>query len=107
MYRDHKHTVGAAALRCDRIGFWVASGDANLVSSAVWAWDNPRTYPQSPEVQVFRGRCIANRRNGTARKQEDRGRGCEKAANVKTKKCVMWDTGNAVGEMVGHQKTVL
>ena len=27
-------------------------------------------------------------------------------SNIKTK-CVMWDTGNAVGEMVGHQKTVL
>ena len=98
VYRGHKHTVGAAAFAPN--GFWVASGDANGFLR-VWAWDNPE-HILKVEVQVFAGAIKDVQWDGESKRIVVVGAG----SNIKTK-CVMWDTGNAVGEMVGHQKTVL
>ena len=98
VYRGHKHAVGAAAFAPN--GFWVASGDANGFLR-VWAWDNPE-HILKVEVQVFAGAIKDIQWDGESKRIVVVGAG----SNIKTK-CVMWDTGNAVGEMVGHQKTVL
>ena len=98
VYRGHKHAVGAAAFAPN--GFWVASGDA-AGFLRVWAWDNPE-HILKVEVQVFAGAIKDVQWDGESKRIVVVGAG----SNVKAK-CVMWDTGNAVGEMVGHQKTVL
>jgi WD40 repeat protein len=98
VYRGHKHVVGAAAFSPS--GYWVASGDA-AGFLRVWAWDNPE-HILKVEVQVFAGAIKDVQWDGESKRIVAVGAG----SNIKAK-CIMWDTGNGVGEMVGHQKTVL
>ena len=98
VYRGHKYDVGAAAFSPN--GYWVASGDAGGFLR-VWSWDNPE-HILKVEVQVFAGAIKDLQWDGESKKIVVVGDGKGVVA-----KCVMWDTGNAAGEMVGHSKKAI
>mmetsp|Transcript_28316 Transcript_28316/g.84777 ORF Transcript_28316/g.84777 Transcript_28316/m.84777 type:complete len:609 (+) Transcript_28316:152-1978(+) len=98
VYRGHKYPVGAAAFAPN--GYWVASGDeAGFLR--VWSWDHPE-HLLKVEVQVFAGAVKDVQWDGESKRIVVVGDG-----KGVLSKCVMWDTGNGVGEMVGHQKKVI
>ena len=92
------YDVGAAAFSPN--GYWVASGDAGGFLR-VWSWDNPE-HVLKVEVQVFAGAIKDLQWDGESKKIVVVGDGKGVVA-----KCVMWDTGNAAGEMVGHSKKAI
>ena len=98
VYRAHKYTVGAAQFSPS--GCWVASGDAGGFLR-VWAWDNPE-HPTKLENQALGGAIL----DVAWDPESKRICVCGDGKGV-VSKCVMWDTGNAVGEMVGHQKKAI
>mmetsp|Transcript_2155 Transcript_2155/g.6584 ORF Transcript_2155/g.6584 Transcript_2155/m.6584 type:complete len:636 (+) Transcript_2155:548-2455(+) len=98
VYRGHKYPVGACAFAPN--GYWVASGDS-AGFLRVWSWDNP-DHILKVEVQVFSGAIKDLQWDGESKRIAVVGDG----ATLRCK-CVMWDTGNGIGEMVGHQKKVI
>ncbi|KAH8074580.1 hypothetical protein JL721_2147 [Aureococcus anophagefferens] len=89
VYRGHKYDVGAAAFSPN--GYWVASGDAGGFLRLELG--QPGARPQV-EVQVFAGAIKDLQWDGESKKIVVVGDGKGVVA-----KCVMWDTGNAAGEM--------
>ncbi|KAJ8605356.1 hypothetical protein CTAYLR_002341 [Chrysophaeum taylorii] len=98
VYRGHRFAVGVA--RFSPNGFWVASGDAGGFLR-VWSWDNPE-HTLKLEVQALGGAIVDLEWDGESKRICVVGDGKGVVA-----KCVMWDTGNTVGEMVGHIKKAI
>ena len=98
VFRGHKYNVGAAQFSPN--GAWVASGDAGGFLR-VWAWDNPE-HRQKLENQAL-GAAILDLSWDSESKRICL---CGDGKGV-VAKCVMWDTGNTVGEMVGHNKKAI
>jgi len=98
VYRGHGHATTVAKFSPN--GFWVASADV-AGKVRVWAWDNPE-HPTKLETQVFAGPVLDLDWDVEAKKVCAVGEGSGMMV-----KCFMWDTGNSVGEMVGHNKRVL
>lgn len=95
VYRGHKYAVKCCAFSPN--GYWVASGDeAGFLR--VWSWDNPE-HVLKIEVQVFAGAIKDLCWDGESKKIALVGDGKGVVA-----KCVVWDTGNSCGAMVGHSK---
>jgi len=98
VYRGHKYAIGAAQFSPN--GNWIASVDAGGFLR-VWAWDNPE-HTTKLEVQVMGAAILDLCWDFESKRICVVGDGKGIVA-----KCITWDTGNAVGEMVGHNKKVL
>jgi WD repeat-containing protein 1 (actin-interacting protein 1) len=81
-------------------GFWVASADTSG-KVRVWAWDNP-AHLTKLETQVFAGSVLDLDWDMESKKIVAAGEGSGILV-----KAFLWDTGNSVGEMVGHTKRIL
>ena len=66
----------------------------------VWSWDNPE-HILKIEVPVFAGRIVDLDWDPESKRIVAVGEGKTFSA-----KCFMWDTGNGVGEMIGHSKRI-
>jgi WD repeat-containing protein 1 (actin-interacting protein 1) len=66
----------------------------------VWSWDNPE-HQLKVEVPVFSGKIIDLDWDPESKRIVAVGDGKTLSA-----KCFMWDTGNSVGEMIGHSKRI-
>lgn len=98
IYRGHSQLTTVAKFSPN--GYWIASADCSG-KVRVWSWDNPEHLTKL-ETQVFAGavndidwdmeskKIVAVGENG----------------NGLSIKCFTWDTGNSVGEMMGHSKRV-
>lgn len=98
VYRGHKHAVKVA--RFSPNGYWVASGDEGGFLR-VWSWDNPE-HVLKLECQVLAGAILDLDWDPESKRIVV----CGDGKGV-VSKCVMWDTGNTVGEMVGHTKKAI
>ena len=67
----------------------------------VWAWDNP-THLTKLETQIFAGSVLDLDWDAESKKIVAAGEG----SGIMVK-AFLWDTGNSVGEMVGHNKRIL
>uniref|UniRef100_A0A7S2S063 Anaphase-promoting complex subunit 4 WD40 domain-containing protein n=1 Tax=Rhizochromulina marina TaxID=1034831 RepID=A0A7S2S063_9STRA len=97
VYRGHNYPVTVAKFSPN--GYWVASADESG-KVRVWSWDNPE-HTLKVEVAVFAGRIIDLDWDADSKRIVAVGDGKTISA-----KCFMWDTGNSVGEMVGHNKRI-
>ncbi|KAJ1455293.1 hypothetical protein M885DRAFT_464553 [Pelagophyceae sp. CCMP2097] len=98
VYRGHKYNVTVA--RFSPNGFWCCSGDeAGFLR--IWAWDNPE-HLLKVEVQVIAGAIKDIAWDPDSKKIAIVGDGKGSVA-----KCIVWDTGNSVGDMVGHAKRAI
>lgn len=98
VYRGHQFPVTVAKFSPN--GYWVASGDASG-KVRVWSWDHPE-HILKIEVPVFAGEIKDLDWDGESKKIVAVGDGSGQLAKV-----FVWDTGNSVGEMVGHNKRVI
>jgi len=98
IYRGHGSTTTVA--KFSNNGFWVASGDSSG-KLRVWAWDNPEHLTKL-ETSLFAGKISDLDWDMESKKIAVSGEGSGLVV-----KCVTWDTGNNVGEMVGHSKRAL
>jgi WD40 repeat protein len=98
VYHGHQSSVTVA--KFSPSGCWVASADESG-KVRVWAWDNPE-HILKVEVPAFAGRIIDLDWDSESKRIVVVGEGKEFSA-----KCFMWDTGNSVGEMVGHTKRIV
>ena len=98
IYRGHAHPTTVAKFSPN--GFWVASADS-AGKVRVWSWDNPE-HTMKLETQVFAGPVLDLDWDMEAKKIVAAGEGSGMMV-----KCFLWDTGNSVGEMVGHNKKIL
>ena len=98
IYRGHAHPTTVAKFSPN--GFWVASADTSG-KVRVWAWDNPEHLTKL-ETQVFAGAVLDLDWDSESKKIVAAGEGSGILV-----KAFLWDTGNTVGEMVGHNKRIL
>eukprot|EP01038_Epipyxis_sp_PR26KG_P007127 gene7127-9726_t len=98
IYRGH--SVNATVAKFSPNGYWVASGDSSG-KVRVWSWDNPEHLTKL-ETPVFAGYIFDLDWDSESKKIVAVGDGQDILM-----KCFTWDTGNSVGEMVGHNKRVL
>jgi WD40 repeat protein len=98
IYRGHSALTTVAKFSPN--GYWVASAD-RTGKVRVWSWDNPEhlTKLESP---VFAGEVIDLDWDMESKKIVV----CGENGSGFSMKCFTWDTGNSVGEMVGHTKRV-
>lgn len=98
VYHGHQSSVTVA--KFSPSGCWVASAD-EAGKVRVWAWDNPE-HILKVEIMAFAGRIIDLDWDAESKRICVVGDGKEFSA-----KCFIWDTGNSVGEMVGHAKRIV
>jgi WD40 repeat protein len=97
VYHGHNNPVTVA--KFSPSGYWVASAD-ETGKVRVWSWDNPE-HQLKVEVPVFSGKIIDLDWDPESKRIVAVGDGKTLSA-----KCFMWDTGNSVGEMIGHSKRI-
>ena len=97
VYYGHNNPVTVA--KFSPSGCWVASAD-DTGKVRVWAWDNPE-HTLKVEVPAFSGKIIDLDWDPESKRIVAVGDGKQLSA-----KCFMWDTGNSVGEMIGHAKRI-
>jgi len=97
IYHGHNNPVTVA--KFSPSGYWVASAD-DTGKVRVWSWDNTE-HPLKVEVAAFSGRIIDLDWDPESKRIVVVGDGKQVSA-----KCFMWDTGNSVGEMIGHSKRI-
>jgi WD repeat-containing protein 1 (actin-interacting protein 1) len=97
VYRGH--TAQTTVAKFSPNGFWVASADITG-KVRVWSWDNPEHLTKL-ETPVFSGPVLDVDWDYESKKIVAVGDGSGLLA-----KCFTWDTGNAAGEMHGHNKRV-
>lgn len=98
VYKGHNEPTTVA--KFSPSGFWVASGDVSG-KVRVWSYDNPE-HTLKIEVPVFAGEIKDLSWDPDSRRIVAVGDGRALMARV-----FMWDTGNSLGEIVGHQKRIL
>lgn len=98
IYRGH--AVQTTVAKFSPNGYWVCSADTSG-KVRVWSWDHPE-HLLKLETSVFNGPVLDVDWDMESKKIVAVGEGTEIMA-----KCFMWDTGNSVGEMVGHHKRIL
>jgi WD40 repeat protein len=98
VYRGHQYPCTVAKFSPN--GYWVASADT-AGKVRVWSWDNPE-HLLKIEVPVFAGSIKDLDWDPESKKIVAVGEGSGIMAKVFT-----WDTGNSVGEIVGHAKRIL
>jgi WD40 repeat protein len=98
VYKGHIAKVTCAKFAPN--GFWVASGD-ETGKVRVWAYDNPE-HTCKVEVMAFAGEIKDLTWDPDSKRIIAVGDGKGLQARA-----FMWDTGNSIGEMIGHQKRVL
>ncbi len=96
-YRGHSSVVTAATFSPS--GYWVASGDASG-KVRVWSWDNPE-HQLKAEIHALGGAIKDIAWDPESKRIVAVGDGGGMNMRV-----FMWDTGNNVGELVGHTKRV-
>lgn len=97
VYRGHASPTTVAKFSPN--GFWVASADTSG-KVKVWSWDHPE-HLMKLETPVFSGAVLDLDWDNESKKIVACGDGSGMLV-----KCFQWDTGNSVGEMVGHSKRV-
>mmetsp|Transcript_25474 Transcript_25474/g.37581 ORF Transcript_25474/g.37581 Transcript_25474/m.37581 type:complete len:625 (+) Transcript_25474:69-1943(+) len=97
IYRGHSQPTTVAKFSPN--GYWVASADSSG-KLRVWSWDNPE-HMTKLELPVFAGEIKDLDWDFESKKICAVGDGSPLSAKVFT-----WDTGNSVGELVGHSKRV-
>lgn len=98
IYRGH--ALQATVAKFSPNGYWVASADVSG-KVRVWSWDNPE-HLLKVEVPVFAGPVADLDWDNESKKIIAVGDGATSVAKV-----FQWDTGNSVGEIVGHRGRVL
>eukprot|EP01035_Chromulina_nebulosa_P021017 gene21017-27235_t len=98
VYRGHSTQTTVAKFSPN--GYWVCSADISG-KIRVWSWDNPEHLTKL-ETSVFSGSVSDLDWDFESKKIVVVGEGSGMLA-----KCITWDTGNSVGEMVGHNKRIL
>ncbi|RYH32067.1 WD40 repeat domain-containing protein [archaeon] len=98
VYRGH--ALQATVAKFSPNGYWVASADVSG-KVRVWSWDNPE-HLLKVEVPVFAGPVADLDWDNESKKIVAVGDGATSVAKV-----FQWDTGNSVGEIVGHRGRVL
>jgi len=98
VYRGHNAPVTCAAFAPN--GFWIASGDTSG-KVRVWAYDNPE-HILKLELNAFAGEIRDLVWDSDSRRIICVGDGREVQARA-----FMWDSGNSVGDIVGHTKRIL
>ncbi|GAB9464547.1 Wd40 repeat stress protein/actin interacting protein [Globisporangium polare] len=98
VYRGHNEQTTVA--KFSPSGYWVASGDVSG-KVRVWSYDNPE-HTLKIEVPVFAGEIKDIAWDPESKRIVAVGDGRAMMARV-----FMWDTGNSLGEIVGHQKRIL
>lgn len=98
VYRGHAVTTTVAKFSPN--GYWVASADTSG-KVRVWSWDNPE-HLMKLETPVFGGAVYDLDWDMESKKITAVGEGKGMMA-----KCFSWDTGNSIGEMVGHNKKII
>lgn len=98
IYRGHSMITTCAKFSPN--GYWICSADISG-KIRVWSWDNPEHLTKL-ESAVFSGAVYDLDWDCESKKIVAVGEGSGMLAKVFT-----WDTGNSVGEMVGHNKRVL
>ena len=71
-----------------------------ILQVRVWSWDNPE-HTLKVEVPAFSGKIVDLDWDPESKRIVVVGDGKQTSA-----KCFMWDTGNSVGEMIGHSKRI-
>lgn len=97
VYRGHSFNVSVAKFSPN--GFWVASGDASG-KVRVWSWDNPE-HLMKIQVPALGSAVVDLDWDSESKKIVAAGEGSGVLV-----KCFTWDTGSAVGEMLGQNKRV-
>jgi len=98
VYRGHNAQTTVA--KFSPSGYWVASGDAHG-KVRIWSWDHAE-HILKIEVQIFAGPVHDLEWDSESKRIAAVGEGSGMMAKV-----FMWDTGNSVGEIVGHTKRIL
>ncbi|OQS01263.1 hypothetical protein ACHHYP_01480 [Achlya hypogyna] len=98
IYQGHNHATTAAKFSPN--GYWVASADISG-KVRVWSYDNPE-HTLKVEVPVFAGEVKDLSWDPESKRIVAVGDGRTLLARV-----FMWDTGNSIGEIAGHQKRIL
>ncbi len=96
VYRGHNAVVTVATFSPS--GYWVASGDA-AGKVRVWSWDNP-DHQLKAEIHALGGAVKDIAWDPESKRIVAAGNG---SPNMRV---FMWDTGNNIGELVGHTKRV-
>lgn len=97
VYRGH--TFQTTVAKFSPNGFWVCSADVSG-KAKIWSYDHPEHLCKL-ETMVFNGPVLDVDWDFESKKIVAVGEGAGMMA-----KCFMWDTGNSVGEMVGHNKKI-
>ncbi|KAJ0410156.1 hypothetical protein ATCC90586_008434 [Pythium insidiosum] len=98
VYKGHNEPTTVA--KFSPSGYWVASGDSSG-KVRIWSYDNPE-HTLKIEVPVFAGEIKDLSWDPESKRVVAVGDGRAMMARV-----FMWDTGNSLGEIVGHQKRIL
>ncbi|KUF93709.1 66 kDa stress protein [Phytophthora nicotianae] len=98
VYKGHNEPTTVAKFSPN--GYWVASGDVSG-KVRVWSYDNPE-HTLKLEIPVFAGEIKDLSWDPDSKRIVAVGDGRGLMARV-----FMWDTGNSIGEIVGHQKRIL
>ncbi|KDO24555.1 hypothetical protein SPRG_10370 [Saprolegnia parasitica CBS 223.65] len=98
IYQGHNSPTTAAKISPN--GYWVASADTSG-KVRVWSYDNPE-HTLKVEVPVFAGEVKDLSWDPESKRIVAVGDGRTLLARV-----FMWDTGNSIGEIAGHQKRIL
>ncbi|OQR96298.1 hypothetical protein THRCLA_07321 [Thraustotheca clavata] len=98
IYQGHNSPTTVAKFSPN--GYWVASGDISG-KVRVWSYDNPE-HTLKVEVPVFAGEIKDLSWDPDSKRIVAVGDGRTLLARV-----FMWDTGNSIGEIAGHQKRIL
>ncbi|GLD96615.1 hypothetical protein PINS_up005298 [Pythium insidiosum] len=98
VYKGHNEPTTVAKFSAS--GYWVASGDSSG-KVRIWSYDNPE-HTLKIEVPVFAGEIKDLSWDPESKRVVAVGDGRAMMARV-----FMWDTGNSLGEIVGHQKRIL
>ncbi|TMW55592.1 hypothetical protein Poli38472_010474 [Pythium oligandrum] len=98
VYKGHNEATTVA--KFSPSGYWVASGDISG-KVRIWSYDNPE-HTLKIEVPVFAGEIKDLSWDAESKRVVAVGDGRSLMARV-----FMWDSGNSLGEIVGHQKRIL
>ncbi|CAK4074913.1 unnamed protein product [Aphanomyces euteiches] len=98
IYRGHNDTTTVA--KFSPSGYWVASADVSG-KIRVWSWDNPE-HTLKVEIPVFAGEVKDLSWDPESKRIVAVGDGRNLLARV-----FMWDTGNSIGDIVGHSKRIM
>lgn len=99
VYRGHNATTTVAKFSSS--GYWVCSGDESG-KLIVWSWDNPE-HQTKFETHMMAGKITDLEWDPESKRITV----CGEGGGGLSCKTFMWDSGNMVGEMVGHTGRVL